>query len=183
MAAAKHVGMVIAGLAAASPIGAQCRLCDEPAAARPVQRSAGDVQLQIETSLNFDRLILSGNGQGRATIGPTGANGAEGAVLEIGPRATVGAVIVHGEANRELSIDMPHRIELFSGAGGRISLVDIRTDLPASPRLDAGGNMSFHFGGRLLVSGSDEGQYRGDLTISVDYAPDSSASVGNLIAR
>lgn len=183
MAAAKHLAMILATLTAASPLGAQCRLCSQPEAARPNDASPGDVELQVETSLNFDRLILSGNGQGGAIIRPTGANGAEGAVLEIGPRATVGAVLIHGQANRQLSIDVPHRIELYSSSGGGISLVDVSTDLPSVPRLDAAGNLSFHFGGRLIVSGSDEGQYRGDLTIHVDYAGDPSTSVGSLIAR
>jgi hypothetical protein len=183
MAAANHLAMLLAGLAAASPVCAQCRLCEQPATARPADTPVGDVDLQIETSLNFDRLILSGMGQGAATIRPGGMNAAEGAVLEIGPRASIGTVVVHGEASRELSVDMPHRIELYSGTGGRISLVDIATDLPATPRLDAGGNLSFHFGGRLVVSGSDEGQFRGDLTISVEYATDHSASAGSLIAR
>jgi hypothetical protein len=183
MAAAKHLAMFLAPLAVACPLNAQCRLCEQPQSARPVDSTAGDVDLQIETSLNFDRLILSGNGQGGATIRPTGANGAEGAVLEIGPRATVGTVEVHGQANREVGVDMPHRVELYSGGGGRISLVDITTDLPAAPRLDAAGNLSFHFGGRLVVTGNDEGQFRGDLTISVEYAADPSSSAGSLIAR
>lgn len=183
MAAFKHLALLVAGLAGSAPLYAQCRLCDQPMAARPTQTPSGDLELQIETSLNFDRLILSGNGQGGAVIRPTGANGAEGAVLEIGPRATVGTVSVHGQANRELSIDVPHRIELYSGGGGHVSLVDISTDLPSTPRLDAGGNLSFHFGGRLVVSGNDEGQFRGDLTINVDYAPDASVSGGSLIAR
>ena len=182
MAARTHL-LFVAGLAAAAPLHGQCRLCNQGQPERPAETAAGDVDLQIETSLNFDRLILSGNGQGRAIITPTGSNGAEGAVLEIGPRATVGAIAVHGQANRELRIDIPHRVELYSSGGGRISLVDITTDLPGSARLDAAGNLSFHFGGRLIVSGSDEGQFRGDLPISVNYADDTSTSVGTLIAR
>ena len=183
MGAANHLALFAAGLVAATPAAAQCRLCDKPAAAAPVETPRGDVDLRIDTNLNFDRLVLSGMGQGAATIRPDGANGAEGAVLEIGPRATVGTVVVHGEANRPLSVDMPHRIELYSTSGGRISLVDVSTDLPPAPRLDAAGNLSFRFGGRLVVSGDDEGQYRGDLTINVEYAVDSAASAGTLTAR
>lgn len=114
---------------------------------------------------------------------PTGSNGAEGAVLEIGPRATVGAVAVHGQANRQISIDVPHRVELYSDGGGRISLVDVTTDLPASPRLDASGNLTFHFGGRLIVTGGDEGRFRGDLPITANYADDASILAGTLIGR
>ena len=183
MVAAKHLGLLAVGLAAATSAAAQCRLCDKPATAAPTETPAGDVDLRIDTNLSFDRLVLSGMGQGAATIRPDGANGAEGAVLEIGPRATVGTVVVHGDANRALSVDMPHRIELYSTSGGRISLVDVVTDLPATPRLDGAGNLSFRFGGRLIVSGDDEGQYRGDLTINVEYAVDPAASAATLTAR
>jgi hypothetical protein len=64
-----------------------------------------------------------------------------------------------------------------------MTLDDVKTDLPALPRLDAAGNLSFRFGGKLLVTGDADGQYRGDLPITVDYEPDSSTSVGTLTAR
>ena len=127
MAAAKHLFLLLMGMLSAAPVGAQCRLCDQQTTARPADTPTGDVDLQLETTLNFDRLILSGMGQGAAIIRPTGTNSAEGTVLQIGPRASVGTVVVHGEANRELTVDMPHRIELYSGTGGRISLLEART--------------------------------------------------------
>jgi hypothetical protein len=64
---------------------------------------------------------------------------------------------------------MPRRIDLFSVGGGRITLDDIRSDLPGVPRLDAAGNLSFRFGGRLIVTGDSDGPYRGDLPITVEY--------------
>jgi uncharacterized protein DUF4402 len=164
---------LIAGLAAvvatSSPTNAQCRLCDQPTADRPPDSADGDVQLQIESGLNFDRLIISGSGSGAATIRPDGANSAEGAVLEISPRAMVGTVLVHGEANRSVRVELPRRIELYSLSGGRITLDDVITDLSGTPRLDAAGNLSFRFGGRLIVTGDTDGQYRGDLPITVEY--------------
>jgi hypothetical protein len=165
--------LLIAGFAAAvaisSPGGAQCRLCDQPTTDRPPESADGDVQLQVESGLNFDRLIISGAGSGAATIRPDGANSAEGAVLEISPRAMVGTVLVHGEANRAVRVELPRRIELYSLSGGRITLDDVITDLNGTPRLDAAGNLSFRFGGRLIVSGDTDGQYRGDLPITVEY--------------
>jgi hypothetical protein len=167
----RHLVILIAGLAAAAsaPAGSQCRLCDQPTADRPLDSADGDVQLQVETGLSFDRLVIAGMGSGAATIRPNGANNAEGAVVEISPRATVGTVLVHGEPNRALRVEMPHRIELYSISGGRITLDDVTTDLTATPRLDAAGNLSFRFGGRLVVTGNSDGQYRGDLPITVEY--------------
>lgn len=173
MGSLKRLAALIAGLAAvtaiASPANAQCRLCDQPTTDRPPDSADGDVQLQVETALNFDRLIISGGGAGAATIRPDGENSAEGAVLEISPRAMVGTVLVHGEANRAVRVELPRRIELYSLSGGRITLDDVTTDLNGTPRLDAAGNLSFRFGGRLIVAGDTDGQYRGDLPITVEY--------------
>lgn len=151
------------------PALAQCRLCEQPTTALPTDGPDGDVQLQIETKLDFDRLILSGAGAGAATIRPDGTQLAEGGVIDLGPRAMVGTVLVHGEAGRSIRVDLPHRIELYSVGGGRITLDDITSDLPAMPRLDPAGNLTFRFGGRLMVSGDSDGQYRGDLAITVEY--------------
>jgi hypothetical protein len=173
MGGLKLLALTFAALAAAaatvSPAGAQCRLCTQPTTDRPPDSADGDVQLQVETGLSFDRLIISGAGLGAATIRPDGANSVEGAVVEISPRAMVGTVLVHGDANRAVRVELPRRIELYSLSGGRITLDDVTTDLKGTPRLDAAGNLSFRFGGRLIVSGDTDGQYRGDLPITVEY--------------
>jgi hypothetical protein len=89
--------------------------------------------------------------------------------MQIGPRAMVGAVQVHGEANRAVRVELPHRIELYAIGGGRITLDDIAIDLSPSPHLDAAGNLNFRFGGRIVVTGDADGPYRGDLPITVEY--------------
>jgi hypothetical protein len=173
MSALRHIILSVAGVAAAAwplpPIRAQCRLCAQPTTALPTDGPNGDVELQIETTLNFDRLIVSGGGAGAATIRPDGTQMAEGGVVDLGPRAMVGTVLVHGEAGRSIRVDLPHRIQLYSIGGGRVTLDDIASDLPSLPRLDSAGNLTFRFGGRLMVSGDSDGQYRGDLPITVEY--------------
>jgi hypothetical protein len=64
---------------------------------------------------------------------------------------------------------MPGRITLYSLSGGRIAIDDVGTDLPSMPKLDAAGNLTFRFGGRLSISGDAEGEYRGDVPITVEY--------------
>ncbi|MGI8611652.1 MAG: hypothetical protein ACR2KH_05200, partial [Sphingomicrobium sp.] len=39
------------------PAAAQCRLCDTPTTSRDERSADGRVSLEIETSLDFDRLI------------------------------------------------------------------------------------------------------------------------------
>ncbi len=167
------IAIVLAATGVAAAIGAparaQCRLCDLPSTQMPADSADGDVQLSIETALDFDRLIFSGSGMGAATLRPDGSNAAEGVVTSVGPRATVGTVLVHGEPGRALRVEVPHRIELFSLGGGRITLDQVATDLPPMPRLDSAGNLSFRFGGRLVVTGDADGQFRGDLPITVEY--------------
>ena len=165
------VKLLVFALAAvcATPAAAQCRLCDQPSTDRPADSADGDVELRVETGLDFDRLIFTGAGTGSATVRPDGSNAAEGVVEAVGPRATVGTVFVHGAPGRALRVEVPHRLELYSLSGGRITLDQVTTDLPGAPRLDSAGNLTFRFGGRLIVTGDADGQFRGDLPITVEY--------------
>lgn len=173
MGRVRFLAVMIAGLAVtavhASPAGAQCRLCEKATTTREEPSEQDQVRLEIETSLNFDRLILFGEGEGAAVIRPDGSRAAEGTVADISPRAMVGSAVVHGEAGRTVRVELPRRIELYSLGGGRISFDDVASDLPSLPRLDSAGNLSFHFGGRIRITGDAEGEYRGDLPITVEY--------------
>jgi hypothetical protein len=173
MGALKLLPLLLAGaaLAGAASAGAQCRLCDKPTTT--LTRSGGDsstIELQIETRLSFDRLIVAGSGQGAALVRPDGSTAAQGAIGMVSPRAMVGTAVVHGEAGRAIRVELPRRIELYSiGNGNRISVDEVATDLPSLPRLDSAGNLSFHFGGRVTITGDADGEYRGDLPITVEY--------------
>ena len=81
----------------------------------------------------------------------------------------VGTVTVRGEPGRTMRIDLPRRIVLHSLSGGEVTFDDVASDLPAMPRLDAAGNLTFRFGGRLRVTGDADGDYRGDLPITAEY--------------
>ena len=81
----------------------------------------------------------------------------------------VGSAIVRGEPNRTVRVELPQQIVLHSGSGREISFDDVVSDLPVLPRLDSAGILRFRFGGRLRISGEAEGDYRGDLPITVEY--------------
>ena len=153
----------------ASPAGAQCRLCATPTTALSTSPGGDTIQLEIETNLNFDRLVLDGSGQGAASIRPDGSNAAEGALTRVGPRAMVGTAVVRGLPGRVIKVELPHRVELYSLSGGRITLDNVVSDLPSLPKLDAAGRMTFRFGGRVRISGDADGDYRGDMPITVEY--------------
>jgi len=173
MGGSKPFALMVAALAVAavgmSPARGQCRLCETPTTL-PTDSSNGEqIQLQIESSLNFDRLVLSTNGNGAAVIRPDGSSAAEGALTAVSARAMVGSALVHGVPGRAVRVDLPRRIDLYSLTGGRITLDNVVSDLPPLPRLDSAGNLSFRFGGRVTITGDSEGDYRGDLPITVQY--------------
>jgi hypothetical protein len=148
---------------------AQCRLCPNPTTQLQTSDDEGDIRLDVQTTLDFDRLVLLGGGTGAATLLPNGDRSASGAVATLSASAMVGSVTVHGEPNRAVRVEMPPRIELFSLSGGRISVEELTTDLPGMPRLDSNGNLTFRFGGRLEITGDADGDYRGDVPITVEY--------------
>ena len=147
---------------------APCRLCDSSATADS-EKPSSPVRLDVETSLDFDRLILAGSGDGSAELSPDGARSVAGSITAISARAMVGEVTIRGEPGRVVRVALPERIELFGLAGGAIRLESIRSDLPPMPRLDGEGRLSFRFGGILRVSGDLDGEFRGDVPIDVEY--------------
>jgi hypothetical protein len=164
------VAILVAAAAAvgSSPARAQCRLCDTPTTALSQSPDGDGIALEIQTSLNFDRLILSGS-QGAAVIRPDGSSSAEGAVTQVSGRAMVGSASVHGTPGRAIRVELPRRIDLYSLAGARITVDDVASDLPSLSRLDSAGNLTFRFGGRVTISGDSEGDYRGEMPITVEY--------------
>jgi hypothetical protein len=81
----------------------------------------------------------------------------------------VGSAVVHGQAGRTIRVELPRRIDLYSVNGSRISVDDVVSDLPSIPRLGPTGTLTFRFGGRLTVTGDADGDYRGELPITVEY--------------
>lgn len=152
-----------------SPARAQCRLCGTPTTALSSSQDGDGIQLEIESNLDFGRLVLAGAGHGAAAIGPDGSTNAQGALAQLGARAMVGTASIHGAPGRAVRVELPRRIDLFSVGGGTITLDKIVSDLSSLPRLDSAGNLTFRFGGRVTVSGDSDGDYRGDMPIIVEY--------------
>ena len=90
----RHTLIVLAAVAATGLAGpatsqdttAPCRLCDA-AASQGEGKPTTPVSLDIEASLNFDKLILAGAGDGSAEIGPNGSHRVSGSITAIGARA------------------------------------------------------------------------------------------------
>jgi hypothetical protein len=163
--------LAAAALLAGVPSGAsaQCRLCSTPTTQPQTVGESEAIRIAAEATLDFDRLVLLGPGNGSATISPSGERSASGSVATVSARAMVGSVRIHGDPGRTVRVQMPPQVELYSLNGARITIDDITTDLPSLPKLDSAGNLEFQFGGRLTIDGGAEGDYRGDVPIDIDY--------------
>ena len=155
--------------APAAPGWAQqsCRLCYGDGGAAPGERP---LTIEIWTDLNFSKLALTGRAGGSAELSATGGGKqTTGEVIDLGGISVTGHGKITGVPLREVRIELPDQIEMTTPDGGRASLVQFTTDLPAHPALNATGELEFSFGARLLLSGGRGGNYRGRIPISVDY--------------
>jgi hypothetical protein len=162
---------IVAGpVAAPARAAAQCRLCDTASAEVEADIAAPPpIQLEVEASLDFDRLVLTGPAGGTASLNPNGSRSVSGSITELTSRAMVGSAVIRGEPGRIVRISLPSRIDMYGLNGNRISIEAVESDLPASAQLDSSGSLSFRFGGRLQIIGDADGDYRGDVPITVEY--------------
>jgi len=149
---------------------AQCRLCQTPTTEVSDEVISGPVRIEVQARLDFDQLVVMDAAlPGTARLLPDGTASTSGAIGAISGRAMVGSVIVRGEPGRMVRIGLPGEIRLYGITGSSIRLDSLVTDLPAQARLDAQGSLQFRFGGALHIQGNVEGEYRGDVPITVDY--------------
>lgn len=153
---------------AAAP--AQCRLCDAPTTEPGSQVESQPVRIEVQARLDFDQLVLmDGAAPGVARLLPDGTSSTSGAIGALSGRAMVGSVVIRGEPGQLVRVGLPASIQLYGRTGGAIRVESLTTDLPSQPRLDSQGTLQFRFGGELHVRGNVEGDYRGDVPITVDY--------------
>ena len=120
-------------------------------------------------SLDFDRLVLTGSGGGTALLGADGRRSTSGDLAGLSGRAMAGSAVIRGEPDRLIRIAMPKRIELHGMTGGRIRIERLETDVPPVARLSPAGRLEFRFGGELWIEGDLEGDFRGQVPITVEY--------------
>ena len=164
------VALLGGALAMPGAAGAQCRLCSSPMTSVASDSGEAPIRLEVQARLDFAQVVVIDNpGSGTARLLPDGTSSTSGAIAALSARAMVGSVLLRGEPGRLVRIDLPSSIDLYGLSGGRIRLDSLLTDLPAQPRLDSQGTLQFRFGGALHVEGSVDGDYRGDVPITVDY--------------
>lgn len=162
--------LLCGALVVPAPSAAQCRLCDTPETQREGDGTASSVKLEVQAALDFDQLILLQSGSsGSARISPDGSFSTSGALSSLSARAMVGSVVIRGEPGKAVQVILPRTILLYGLRGGTIRLDSIASDLGGDPRLDSRGELRIRFGGELKIVGDVEGDYRGDIPLTVDY--------------
>src|SRR6476469_2533695 len=86
--------------------GGPCRLCRDGDALTAPQENAAPMALQVETSLDFDRVILTGSAGGTAQVGPDGGRATSGALAPMTGRAMNGEVEIRGEPGRAVRVEL-----------------------------------------------------------------------------
>jgi hypothetical protein len=164
------IALLAGALAVPGDAAAQCRLCAAPTTALDQSADSQPIRLEVQARLDFDQVILlDSSSPGTARLSPDGSSSTSGSIGALSGRAIVGSVIVRGEPGKLVRIGFPDSIELYGLTGSRIRLRALTSDLPSAARLDSEGMLRFRFGGELEVSGNVEGDYRGDIPITVDY--------------
>ena len=126
------------------------------------------LNIDIETSLDLGRAADTGRGGSIMLDERTGMRQVAG-LADLGGFAIKGRVRLTGEPFRHVRVSLPASVRLMSPDGSSADAVDLRTDLPPDPMLDANGTLSFAFGGRLVVQGHAAGDFRGRVLIVADY--------------
>lgn len=164
------IALLAGAFAMPGPAPAQCRLCDTPTSSLDQSTISMPIRLEAQARLDFDQVVLLDSSiPGTARISADGTTATSGSIGALSGRAMVGSVIVRGEPGRLVRIGFPDAIQLYGLTGSWIRVHALTSDLPSAARLDSHGMLRFRFGGELEVSGNVEGDYRGDIPITVDY--------------
>lgn len=127
------------------------------------------MRVTITANLDFSRLTVRDGGGALAIDPVTGAAIPRGSVAAIGGMAFSGRVLVEGEPNRAVRVQLPEDIILTSSTGGSVRVRRITTSLAAAPQLGPDGRLEFAFGGELQIDGGVSGEFRGRISITVGY--------------
>jgi hypothetical protein len=161
---------VVFALGFASPAFGQCQLCAPDTAGTPAARTI-PLNVSVEAALDLGRAAQTRvGGGGTISIDPqTGARRVTGTLADLGGFSLRGTVRLTGEPFAPVIVTLPSRISLMSPDGSTADVIDIRTDLPPAAVLNAQGFLSFGFGGRLVVTAGQAGDFRGRIAVSAEY--------------
>lgn len=135
-------------------------------------RNCQRLTINIESDIDFGRVVLLGNGEARVLMDlTTGNKTVIGDVDDLGGMPVTGKATITGAPFEEVLIDLPSEVAMRDPNGGDARLRDFVTDLDGFPRLDVNGQLEFRFSGTLVIEaqGQSSGNLRGRVPITVQY--------------
>ncbi|MFM9978389.1 MAG: DUF4402 domain-containing protein [Sphingomonadaceae bacterium] len=162
------IALAALALLEASSAMAQCRLC-APAPVRPVEAPQRPLTIEIEAGLDFSRAAQTGRGGGTIRIDERSGVRTVVGLDDLGGIGLKGTARLSGEPLARVGVVFPASIRLTAPDGSIAEITDLRTDLPPDPQLDPAGGLRFFFGGRLVVTSGQAGDFRGRIPVTVEY--------------
>ena len=162
----RFVALTLIMLVTPSSAMADCRLCAPSQTS--TQAAARPIEVVIDTALDFSRAGQKGAG-GSIDMSPRSGGRHVAGLADLGGVALAGRVTITGEPFRSIRVSLPGMIRLFAPDGSSADAVELISDLPPDPVLDASGRLSFAFGGRLIVAPGVSGELRGRIPVTADY--------------
>ena len=157
-------------LSLSSSAYAECRLC-APDTKKLPERINVPLRVEVEAALDLGRAAqINAGGGGTISLDPrTGERRVAGGLTDLGGFSLKGTVRLTGEPFAPVAVSMPARIPLTAPDGSRADVIDIQTDLSPTATLDGQGQLTFAFGGRLIVTAGQAGDFRGRISVVADY--------------
>jgi Domain of unknown function (DUF4402) len=158
-------------LLSVAPVQAtDCQLCqpkDDKAASAVARRV---LRIEIDSVLDFSSVAIRTQGSGAVEIDShSGTRRVSGGLIGLGGPALRGIVRVTGEPFARVQVRLPATLELRSVSGATARITQIETTLSPDPAIGANGELSFSFGGRMIVDGGEAGEFQGRFPISAEY--------------
>ena len=162
--------LLLLTLLVAAPVTAQCRLC-APSPVDAPKAPLVPLRIEVEAALDLGRAAqIRLGGGGKISLDPqTGIRKVSGALADLGGFSFKGTVRLSGDPFAPVAVTMPSQIPLTAPDGSRADVVDIRSDLSPNATLDAQGKLTFGFGGVLIVTAGQSGDFRGRIAVVADY--------------
>ncbi|MEM1053307.1 MAG: DUF4402 domain-containing protein, partial [Pseudomonadota bacterium] len=177
------LGAALLGLAGApapllvAPAMAQgaCSDCDIPPHCREetdadspfahlAQQNCQKLEITIESDMDFGRVVLLGEGEGRVMLDPiTGKKTLIGSVDDLGGMPFAGRAVITGAPFQAVLVNLPNEVSMRDVNGGNARIRDFVTDLEGFPTLDSNGRLEFSFSATLVLGQNQEaaGRLRG----------------------
>jgi Domain of unknown function (DUF4402) len=165
------LGLLLLTAASNAPAAARdCQLCQPKDDKAAIVITRRQLRIEIDSILDFSSVAIRTQGSGAVDIDSrSGTRRVSGGLIGLGGPALRGTVRITGEPFARVQVRLPDSLELRALSGTTARISQIETTLSPDPMIGANGELSFSFGGRMIVSDGEAGEFQGRFPISAEY--------------